>query len=172
MQDQIERVSPPPSIRLALGDGPSGPGSACFFLVEDRVLSATTMEAKFPGVDQVLKRREGHADVEVGTEPLMASARRCKMAATNSVKIDALDNKLVLLGESERGRIEEVLEVEYNHPARAVRLSLNYVMQFVETCEAEKLVMSIDSNDMAGVLFRPAMEADETHVCCIMPCKM
>lgn len=148
-----------------------------FFSCDDRVMASRMVDAKFPDWRRVLPKGKKQVVAEFDRDALTSSIRRVALMndmATKSVQFDlGADACRVSAVGADIGSADESIAASIAGSDIGLKLSANYVLDFLDVAETARVKVEIENADNA-VIYHP-VQTDETStqfLCVIMPLRM
>jgi DNA polymerase-3 subunit beta len=137
----------------------------------ERTIFSRLIEGQFPNYDRVIPKDNDKKAV-VSRELLNAALRRVSLLAnerSRGVKLSFEEGKLeVSSANPERGEAKEELMVEYSGESIAVGFNAQYLLDFLNVIDEEKVTIELKNESTQG-LFYPAAETSYSYRYIVMP---
>ncbi len=137
-------------------------GNQAFFVVGRHVLTTTLLEGQFPRYENVMPKTCG-TSIVIPTTDFADAVRRVSLLGgdrhSRAVHLTLSDGKLELSSETEMGRAEESLSVEYHDEEMAIGFNARYLSDFLQVVGTPAVRLELDpikaTDDQSATKARP-----------------
>jgi DNA polymerase III subunit beta len=144
-----------------------------FFTVGSKRLVSRILAGQFPNYEMVIPR-ENDKTILAGAQNLADAVRRAKVMSDQklkSIRLAISPGTLELTASSaEAGEAKEVVPVEYDGPSLEIGFNPDYLLDFLNVCNTDKVEISVRDSETQGML-RPAGESSFDYRYVVMPMK-
>jgi DNA polymerase III subunit beta len=148
--------------------------SNLFFRVGNRTLISRVIESKFPNYQAVIPKDNPHM-LHISREELSNAIRRVSLLSTErskGIKFYLEKNRMRLFSSNpEIGEARDRLDVDYKGGDIEIGFNSQYLLDFLMTVTAEKVLFEIKDENSA-VLLKPEKEEDIKNLYVLMPMKI
>ena len=145
-----------------------------FFRVKNRTLISRVIESKFPNYQAVIPKDNPNL-LHISREELSNAIRRVSLLSTErskGIKFYLEKNKMRLFSSNpEIGEARDRLDVDYKGNDLEIGFNSQYLLDFLLTVTAEKVLFEIKDENSA-VLLKPEKEEDIKNLYVLMPMKI
>ncbi len=145
-----------------------------FFRVNNRTLISRIIESKFPNYQAVIPKENPNL-LRISREELSNAIRRVSLLSTErskGIKFYLEKNKMRLFSSNpEIGEARDRLDVDYKGNELEIGFNSQYLLDFLLTVAAEKVLFEIKDENSA-VLLKPEKEDDIKNLYVLMPMKI
>ena len=145
-----------------------------FFRCGHRTLLSRVIESKFPNFDAVIPKDNPNVVVLPRDEFSNAIRRVSLLSAERSrgIKFTLEKNRLRMFSSNpEIGEARDRLDIEYNGPAIEIGFNSQYILDFLNTTEGEKIRFELKDENSAA-LMRPETDGEIKSLYVLMPMKI
>ncbi|MBP1605329.1 MAG: dnaN [Acidobacteria bacterium] len=149
-------------------------GNHLFFKVGDRVLVSRVIDGNFPAYDRVIPKGNDKR-VEFERDRLTSAVRRVALLSnerSRAVTFQMDPGQVEVSSRSaEFGDAREVLMVEYDGPSLKICFNAQYVLDFLNAVETERVSLDF-KDDVSQSLMRPVAPEGYDYLYVIMPMRL
>lgn len=148
--------------------------NSLFFRVKNRVLISRIIESKFPNYQAVIPKDNPNKLI-INKDDLISAIKRVSILSaekSKGIKFDIKEGELKLFSSNpEMGEARDKLEVEYEGKELEIGFNSQYLLDFLNTVNSEKVRFEIKDENSA-VLIKPEVEEKGVYLYILMPMKI
>jgi DNA polymerase III subunit beta len=139
-------------------------GSHVFFVVGGHVLSSTVLEGNFPKYDNVMPK-SCEITLTLPTSDLLDAVRRVSLVASDrfgrAIRLALSRGKLELSSETDMGRAEETLSVDYTAEDMEIGFNARYLMDFLSAVGTPSVKLELNPSRGGDDEAKPSRPGDK-----------
>ncbi len=142
-----------------------------FFQTGARIIVSRLLSGQFPNYERILPKSLA-ASIEIDTARFDLAIKRASLTADDrswAVRVDVTTGAITVSSETEDGRSEDKIEVEYAGPDTTIGFNAKYLRDFLGAADTEKIVFGFnDGNSQAKFSLVGSLDC----FCIIMPLRL